>query len=45
MVTYIGLFLLGTIAGLAISMITIDITMQRLLERMQFIEIGEKEDE
>lgn len=45
MVTYIGIFLLGTIAGLAISLITMDMTFERLISNMQFVEIEDKEDE
>ena len=44
MVTYIDIYLLGTTAGLAISLITMDMTITRLISCMQFIEI-EEEDE
>ena len=44
MVMYIGIFLIGTVAGMAISLITMDMTIARLISCMQFIEI-EEEDE
>ena len=40
----IGIFLLGTVAGMPISLITMDMTIARLISCMQFIEI-EEEDE
>ena len=44
MVMTLAIFLLGTVAGLAISLITMDMTITRLISCMQFIEI-EEEDE
>ena len=43
MVMTLAIFLLGTIAGLAISLIAMESVMAKFLENMQFIEIDKDE--
>ena len=41
----LALFLLGTVAGLAISLLAMEAILGSFIERMQFVEIEDKEDE
>ena len=44
MVMYIGIYLLGTVAGLAISLLAMEAILGSFIERMQFVEIEDKDE-
>ena len=44
MVMYIGIYLLATVAGLAISLLAMEAILGSFIERMQFVEIEDKDE-